>query len=233
MLEEKVAAMLQLLFAHLYSELKMLDNCSSLGRRKTPAAWMHGCIQGLLEIMRIPYTGSGVRASAVAMDKIATKLAVASLPGVRLAPDCVLRSRQDWVGQVPLPVVVKPSVGGSTIGIQKVEYPDRMPAVLGEAFRLCDRVLVEQVIVGDEITVAVLEGEALPVVRIVPQSGFFDFEAKYEKGKTRYEVPAPIPSRHAQAAQAAEERALVYGQVVVHPKRVLRIRPLCLLPTAH
>ena len=195
------------------------DLAAKLTETRATAAWIalhgrfgeDGCVQGMLEVMGIPYTGSGVQASAVAMDKIATKRAVQALADVRLAADCTLRSVDEWNHQLPMPVVVKPSVGGSTIGIQLVTDASDMPAALQAAFELCSDVLVESVIVGDEITVAVLHGEALPVVRIVPDSGFFDFEAKYEKGKTVYEVPAPIDAAHAAVAQRAA--VAVYQQL--------------------
>lgn len=165
-----------------------------------------GCVQGLLEVMGIPYTGAGVRASAVAMDKIATKRAISHLASVRLARDAVVH-RGDPVPSLALPVVVKPSVGGSTIGISIVKTAEALQAAVAEALDLHPEVLVEEFVVGDEITVAVIDGHALPVVRIVPESGFFDYEAKYTKGMTRYEVPAPLPASVTAAAQRASEDA--------------------------
>ncbi len=163
-----------------------------------------GCVQGLLELMGIPYTGSGVRASAVAMDKIATKRALAGEPAVHMARDVVV----DRPGPPPfLPCVVKPAVGGSTIGIALVRDEAGYRAALAEALRLDPYVLVEAWIEGEELTVAVLDGCALPVVRIMPESGFFDFEAKYTKGRTTYEVPAEIPERWAHQVQRAAEAA--------------------------
>jgi D-alanine-D-alanine ligase len=169
-----------------------------------------GCVQGVLEVMGIPYTGSGVLASAVAMDKHATKRAVRGLPGVVLAEDAVLL-RGETAGEVALPVVVKPAIAGSTQGITIAHTRAELERGVEEAFALSDIVLLEAFVAGDEITVAVLDGTALPVVRIVPESGFFDFEAKYTKGRTRYEVPAPIaeaPARQAQEAAVAVYRAL-------------------------
>ena len=163
-----------------------------------------GCVQGLLEVMQIPYTGSGVRASAVAMDKVATKRAVKGLEAVVMAEDVVL-SLGDTVPEVPLPAVVKPLVGGSTLGMCIAHTPEELEAGVHAAWKLHPEVLVEQFVAGDEITVAVVDGEALPVVRIVPDSGFFDFEAKYTKGKTHYEVPAAI----ADAAKLQASRAAV------------------------
>ncbi len=176
-----------------------------------------GCVQGLLEVMGIPYTGCGVRASAVAMDKITTKSAVRHLDSVVMAGDAVFRKGQAWNDELQLPVVCKPAVGGSTIGMTLCKTPEDIRAGLQEAFELNDDVLVEEFVGGDEITVAVIDGEVLPVVRIVPESGFFDFEAKYTEGRTEYQVPAPIDDAITAAAQKAA--AAVYD--------VLGCRGLC------
>lgn len=161
-----------------------------------------GCVQGLLEVMGIPYTGSGVRASAVCMDKLATKRALAHEPAVRLARDAVVR-RGDPVPEVALPVVVKPLVGGSTLGITLAKSEDDLKAGIEAALLLHPEVLLEEFVAGEEITVAVVDGVPMPVVRILPESGFFDFEAKYTEGKTRYEVPARIDDGIKQAASEA------------------------------
>jgi D-alanine-D-alanine ligase len=161
-----------------------------------------GCVQGVLEVMGIPYSGSGVLASAVAMDKNATKRMVRRCPGVVMAADQVVR-RGERPRRMAYPVVVKPMVAGSTLGISIAHDRKELTAGLEAAFALGDAVLLEAFVAGDEITVAVVDGEALPVVRIVPESGLFDFEAKYTKGRTRYEVPAPISAAATAAAQAA------------------------------
>ncbi len=167
-----------------------------------------GCVQGLLEVMGIPYTGCGVRASAVAMDKISTKRAVAGQEGVVLARDAVYRAG-DPLPDLGYPVICKPAVGGSTIGMTIARSDDELRAGLDQALGLDAEVLVEELVDGDEITVAVLDGEPLPIVAIVPEGGFFDFEAKYTKGRTRYVVPAPIPDDVAGRAQRAAVAA--YG----------------------
>jgi len=161
-----------------------------------------GCVQGLLEVMGIPYTGSGVRASAVAMDKAATKRAVAHLDEVVMATDVLVRLGEA-VPEVALPAVVKPLVGGSTLGMSLARTRAELEAGVAAAWKLHPEVLVEQFVAGDEVTVAVLDGEALPLVRILPESGFFDFEAKYTKGKTVYEVPAAVSADTARRAQRA------------------------------
>ena len=169
-----------------------------------------GAVQGLLEVMGIPYTGSDVRASAVAMDKIATKRALADLPDLVFAEDAVVR-RGDVVPQIPLPAVVKRPLGGSTIGITMVSTREELERAVSDALGMDEEVLIEQFVTGEEITVAVLDGMPLPVVRIIPESGFFDFEAKYTKGRTVYEVPAELPApvtEHASRAAAVAFREL-------------------------
>jgi D-alanine-D-alanine ligase len=160
-----------------------------------------GCIQGLLELMGIPYTGSPVRGSAVAMDKIATKRALAGL-GLHLPADAVWQPGEPFPAGIGPDCVVKIPEGGSTIGTWVCHDGGELEAALLKAQEMADRVLLEQFVAGEEITVAVLDGEPLPVVAIRPRSGFFDFEAKYTKGRTDYLVPAPIPEAVAREAQA-------------------------------
>ncbi|MSQ01857.1 MAG: D-alanine--D-alanine ligase [Myxococcales bacterium] len=159
-----------------------------------------GCVQGLLEVMGIPYTGSGVRGSAIAMDKIATKRMLAGT-GVPLASDRTWRRGEDYPDGVAFPVMVKTPEGGSTLGIRKCHDAAELEAGLLYCLDFAEEVLLEQFVAGYEITVAVLEGTPLPVVKIEPLNEFFDFEAKYQKGRTRYLVPAPIPDAVAADAQ--------------------------------
>jgi D-alanine-D-alanine ligase len=156
-----------------------------------------GCVQGLLEVMRIPYTGSGVQACAISMDKIATKRALAG-QGVRLPADTVLR-RGEAAGEVTLPVVVKDPSGGSSIGVWICRTEGELKNALGQCES--EEILLEEYVEGEEITVAVLDGEALPVVAIRPKGDFFNLEAKYTKGETDYFVPAPISDEIALDAQ--------------------------------
>jgi D-alanine-D-alanine ligase len=165
-----------------------------------------GCIQGLLEILRIPYTGSGVLGSATAMDKIATKRAVRGL-GLRMAEDVVWRVG-DPLPAIDFPVFAKTPQGGSTLGIVQCADGAGLEKALVDLQRYGDEVLIERKIEGEEITVAVLDGRALPVVAIRPRSGFFDFDAKYTKGETDYLVPAPISP--AAAAHAQKDALTVY-----------------------
>ena len=159
-----------------------------------------GCVQGLLEVMRIPYTGSGPLASAVAMDKIVTK---SLLTGTDvLLPSQVSWSQGDPMPEIDLPVVVKTPAGGSTIGTVVCHTRAEFDAGITECLRHASRVLIEKYVSGREVTVAVLDGQPLPVVGIEPDSGFFDFEAKYTKGRTRYVVPADLEPHICLRAQA-------------------------------
>lgn len=168
-----------------------------------------GCVQGLLEIMGIPYTGSGVQASAVCMDKIATKRVLRGIKEVIMAADAVVQPDDAWPAEVPFPAVVKPPTSGSTLGITRVTSPEEVKAAFDLGFTLDPELLIEEFVEGEEITVAVVDGKPLPVVRILPESGFFDFEAKYTKGKTVYECPAKIPDSVAKQAQIAARAAFI------------------------
>lgn len=159
-----------------------------------------GTIQGFLKVMGIPYTGSGVRASAVAMDKIMTKDLVQchKIPTPAFAVLTEEKSRYAW-GR--LPVVVKPSEEGSTIGVSRVEKRKDLAPAVREAFRFCPRVLLEEYIQGREVTAGILGDEMLPLVEVRPSEGFYDFAAKYTSGDTQYLVPAPLPKGLARRVQ--------------------------------
>jgi len=159
-----------------------------------------GCVQGLLEIMRIPYTGSGPRASAMAMDKIVTKRLLKDT-GVHLPKDTVWTQGDPIPAGLSYPVVAKAPDGGSTIGIAMCADEAALCAALSDTDTFEGEVLLEDYISGEEITVALLDGVAQPVVSIRPVEGFFDFDAKYTKGQTEYLVPAPIDPVVAATAQ--------------------------------
>lgn len=165
-----------------------------------------GCVQGLLEVMGIPYTGSNVRGSAIAMDKISTKRMLAT-SGIPMAKDRVWRKGDAFPDDMGFPIMVKTPEGGSTLGTRKCMDAAELEAGLLYCLEFAPDVLLEEFVTGYEITVAVLAGEALPVVLIVPKEGFFDFAAKYEKGMTEYIVPAPIPSAVAERASADAKTA--------------------------
>jgi len=154
-----------------------------------------GTVQGLLEMMQIPYTGSGVMSSSMVMDKVVTKQILLyheiSTPGFvayRCGDDrSVLFKRCRH-----FPLVVKPAREGSTIGISIAHDRAELEAGLEEALKHDDLVLIEDYIQGDEITVSILNNESLPIIQIVPKSGFYDYESKYTPGHTEYLLPAPL-----------------------------------------
>ncbi|MGE5662833.1 MAG: D-alanine--D-alanine ligase [Deltaproteobacteria bacterium] len=155
-----------------------------------------GCIQGALELARIPYTGSGVAASALSMSKVLAKR-VAAAAGVPVAQD-VLYEGESPSGALPpgigFPFVVKPDREGSTVGISIVRTPEEWGPALAEAGKFDRRVLVEAYIPGREITVGILNGKVLPAIEIVPKSGsgFYDYRSKYTAGQTEYVIPVPM-----------------------------------------
>ncbi|MBE9536080.1 MAG: D-alanine--D-alanine ligase [Proteobacteria bacterium] len=152
-----------------------------------------GTVQGLLELLGIEYTGSGLLASAVTMDKTFAKRVVAA-EGV-VTPEFKEFASRPGAEEVPelgfdYPVVVKPVSEGSTVGVTKVESPEGLSAAIGRSLKYGTKVLVERFVSGREVTVGVIGGKALPVIEVVPKGGFYDFEAKYTKGMTEYIVPA-------------------------------------------
>jgi D-alanine-D-alanine ligase len=156
-----------------------------------------GTIQGLLEMMKIPYTGSGVLASALAMDKIMAKK-IFHAEGIPTPDSEVYLRGEIDAGPIrprslPLPVVVKPCREGSTIGITIVREEEQWGPALRKAAELDEEVLVEAFVPGREITVGILENLPLPIIEIVPRSGFYDYHSKYTKGETQYIIPARIP----------------------------------------
>ena len=152
-----------------------------------------GTIQGMLEIMGIPYTGSGVLASSLAIDKIFTKVILQNAR-ILTPPFMVLKNIEELKGDSPLgyPVVVKPSSQGSTIGIHIVKTKSDLKEAISDAFKYDRKVMIEEFVPGRELTVGILGTKVFPVVEIVPQSGFYDFKAKYTHGMTKYICPAPL-----------------------------------------
>lgn len=172
-----------------------------------------GTVQGMLELLDIPYTGSGVLASALAMSKVMAKK-IYRIEGIPTPPDVTLRGKTDaeaylralqqGAAAVTCPAVVKPSAQGSTIGISIVRNAEDMAAALDTALAYDEEVLVEKFIDGTEITGPVLgnrELTPLPLVEIVPAGGFYDYEAKYTPGATEEIVPARITAEQTRRAQ--------------------------------
>jgi D-alanine-D-alanine ligase len=153
-----------------------------------------GTVQGALELMGIPYTGSGVMASALAMDKWRTKLVwqAAGLPTPRYR---LLTPATDWtalIAELGLPLIVKPAREGSSIGVTKIDNAGALAAAFELAHRLDPLVLAEEYFVGQELTAAVLDGAALPLVRIDAPEGKYDYENKYFTDEVHYRCPAGI-----------------------------------------
>ncbi len=150
-----------------------------------------GTVQGMLEIMKIPYTGSGVLASALAMDKLMTKrlLCFHKLPTPRFE---VLKDEGIEDIKIDFPLVIKPRRSGSTVGVSVVKEKGGLLDALKEARRFDSEVLAEEFIPGMEITVGILGGRALPIIEIVPQGGLYDYQSKYTPGRTQYILPARI-----------------------------------------
>ncbi len=153
-----------------------------------------GTLQGLLDLLGIPYTGSGVLASALAMDKVMSKR-VLTAAGVLMPQDITLRRGEPLTGEIGLPCIVKPNALGSTIGMAIARTNAEILPAVDAAFGYDDTVLIEQFITGTEITVPILGNatlEVLPIVEIVPKGGFYNYEAKYTAGATDEIVPARI-----------------------------------------
>ena len=176
-----------------------------------------GCVQGALELLGIPYTGSGVMASSIAMDKAMTKRVwlAEGLP----TPRYVLVRREDvgrvdaaaLVRELGLPLIVKPAREGSSIGVSKVTALDQVASALQQAAACNDDILCEQCIVGDEVTCPVLgeadTARALPVIRIVAPQGNYDYQNKYFTDDTQYLVPCGLPAGEEAAIQALVVKA--------------------------
>ncbi len=150
-----------------------------------------GVLQGALESLRVPYTGSGVLGSALAMDKVRTKQVwiAEGLP----TPRHVAFQRGDdlsaSIAAIGYPAIVKPSHEGSSVGITRVFSEADLPAAVELAARYDGELLIEQLIIGDELTIGILDGVALPSIRIVPSGEFYDYHAKYVAEDTQYLCP--------------------------------------------
>jgi D-alanine-D-alanine ligase len=170
-----------------------------------------GTIQGMLELMRIPYTGSGVLASALAMNKIMCKkfFLCEKIPTPRFEAFRREEIKKEPLTRtsLPLPVVVKPASEGSTIGISIVRKEEELGPALKKAADYDEEILIEEFIKGKEITVGILEDIPLPIIEIVPKSGFYDYYAKYTKGETQYILPAQIPREKYLSAQEISLKA--------------------------
>jgi D-alanine-D-alanine ligase len=166
-----------------------------------------GTVQGALETLGIPYTGSGVMASALAMDKWRTKL-VWQATGIPTPRYRMVDAATDWkrvVAELGLPLIVKPVREGSTIGITKVTGADRNELALAhaEAAKHDELVLVEEFVVGVELTASILGGRALPLIRIEAPQGNYDYHNKYFSDETKYFCPCGLTEAREREIQAA------------------------------
>jgi D-alanine-D-alanine ligase len=168
-----------------------------------------GTVQGALELMGIPYTGSGVMASALAMDKVRTKMVwvACGLPTPRWE---VLDAGCDWgavAARLGLPLIVKPAHEGSTLGLTKVTRADELPAAYALAARYDRLVLAEEFVSGSELTAGFVGDQALPLIRIEAPEGKYDYQHKYFSDETKYFCPSGLPDADEQAIRRMALRA--------------------------
>jgi len=171
-----------------------------------------GAVQGLLGCLGLPYTGSGILASALAMDKVASKRIFESngVPTPRwriVPPDAGPNAVEDFA----LPLVLKPALEGSSVGVSIVRDRREVPAALELARRHRGPTLVEAYVPGAEVCVGILDEEVLGSIEIRPATAFYDYDAKYKRNDTQYLVPAPMPAatlQRVEAAALAAHRAL-------------------------
>ena len=188
-----------------------------------------GTMQGLLEQIGLPYTGCGVMASALTMDKMRTKMLWKAF-GLPVADmEVVTRETfadldpQTVVDKLGLPLMVKPSLEGSSVGLTKVKAVDELKSAVEYALKFDNTILIEEWLAGDELTVPVLDSQVLPAIRIVPEGEFYDYNAKYISDNTQYFCPAGLTSEREQELAILVKRA--YDAVGC--RRLSRIDVMC------
>jgi D-alanine-D-alanine ligase len=163
-----------------------------------------GTMQGLLEVMRLPYTGSAVMASSLAMDKLKTKQIWLAM-GLPTPDFCILDCEQNcWqaLETLGLPLIIKPVLEGSSIGMSKVEREDELISAWEKAQQCGGTVIAEKWIIGDEYTAAILDDQVLPMIQLKTTHKFYDYDAKYEAEDTQYICPCGLPQeREAEYAE--------------------------------
>ena len=173
-----------------------------------------GTVQGMLELLGIPYTCSGVLSSAIAMDKAKSKVfyelddipTPASITLKRAIPFDLAQVKNE----VGIPCVVKPATEGSALGVEIVEEESKLKTAIDKAFEIDSLVLVEKFVSGTEVTVAVIgnqEPQALPIIKIVPKGEFYDFDSKYAPGGSQHICPAPLDEPLSELIQEYAARA--------------------------
>lgn len=180
------------------------DNIDLLKSKKLDCAFIalhgrfgeDGQIQEILEMLKIPYTGSGVLASRLAMDKAASRQIFEAnglrVPKCRIIDKRSYSGRGNFIGDLGLPLVVKPATHGSSIGLSIVDKELAWSKAVDLAFDFDERIIIEEYISGREVTSGILDGQALPTIEIMPKKVFFDYEAKYKPGMAEYLVPARL-----------------------------------------
>ena len=164
-----------------------------------------GSIQNILEGLNIPYTGSGVEASSLAMDKVASRR-IFEANGLAVPRYKVLdktRRLNPFHNDLGLPLVIKPNSQGSSIGLSIIDKEEDLSGAAALAFSFDDTIIIEEYIRGREMTVGILAERALPVIEIIPKKLFFDYEAKYQAGLTEYVVPAELEENIARGVMEA------------------------------
>jgi D-alanine-D-alanine ligase len=176
-----------------------------------------GCIQGLFELEKIPYTGSSVLSSALAMDKLKAKelFRLHNVPTpayYTITADEDLADLETIHGSFGFPVIVKPRGEGSSLGVRKASGHAELTAAILEALELDDTVIVERFVSGLEVNVGILNGRALGAIEIAPKNGIYDYEAKYTPGMTEYFMPARLsPTRYRGVLNLADRAARALG----------------------
>jgi D-alanine-D-alanine ligase len=175
-----------------------------------------GCIQGLLELMGIPYTGSGVLASALAMDKLKAKelfrLHNVPTPAYYAIDESQIDDLEEIHGSFGFPAFIKPRRSGSSVGAGRARSPEELRQRCEEAARFDSSILVERYIQGREVTVGIFDGRALGAVESVPKGAFYDYKSKYQSGQSEYHLPPRLsPTRYKGVLNIAERAARSLG----------------------
>ncbi|WP_373817995.1 D-alanine--D-alanine ligase [Glaesserella sp.] len=175
----------------------------------------NGVLQGALEQLGIPYTGCGVMASAITLDKFRTKLLWNAI-GLPTADMVVVQRGQavscdEIIAKLGLPLFVKPASEGSSVGVSKVKTAEQLLPAIEEALKYDAIVLVEENLAGAEYSVPVLDGEVLPAVQIIPEGEFYDYHAKYISDNTQYVCPVLNDERQAEVAKLVKQAYDVVG----------------------
>jgi D-alanine-D-alanine ligase len=170
-----------------------------------------GCVQGLLELMGIPYTGSGVLASSLAMDKLKAKemfrLHNVPTPAYYVATRADLEDLEEVHGSFGFPTIVKPRREGSSVGLAKVESLAELAGAIDRALTFDEHALVERFVRATEVHVGILDGRVLGAVEVVPKEGLYDYRAKYTAGMSEYHVPPRLPSTRLRGVMNLADRA--------------------------